>query len=524
MLDMTHVEYIKNLYEKEGLSLREIARRTQHDFRTVQKYEQRGDWNPVVKPKMAEEDYPVLGPYIPVINGWLEEDEKEPRKQRHTIKRIFTRLQKEHEFRGSYCTVKRYVNRKRMQDKKHQEGYLPIAQPPAHAQTDFGLFKYYDGAGEEQKGHALILSFPYSNAAWMQVFPSENQECLLTGLKRIFNHIGGVPLLLRCDNMTTAVVQVLSGAERVLSEGFIRFMLHYRFEAVFCNPAKGNEKGNAENKVGYTRRNMLVPVPVIVDFDEYNAELLVLCDNDRGRTHYRHGKTISELWEEEKKLLLVLPEYEYDVFRYESLKVGKTGYISVDPAKYGLSPEMNGQIVQAKIYFDKIEVYSDNCLLKTFARSYKKNDEVHDWRTYLPVLSKKPGAVPHTRFFGQMPKLWQEHLKTASNRERKSALTVLMEIVQDGNDALCDEALELALDSGRTDADSIRQCYYLVSRLESHPRPLQLPGDAPLNGFDPDLSVYDMICLTCNDESGGKNGWPGATRPARPCGRGGGGQ
>jgi transposase len=114
----------------------------------------------------------------------------------------------------------------------------------------------------------------------MQVFPSENQECLLTGLKRIFYHIGGVPLLIRCDNMTTAVAQVLVGTERILSEGFIRFMLHYRFEATFCNPAKGNEKGNVENKVGYTRRNMLVSVPVIVDFNEFNAELLILCDDD----------------------------------------------------------------------------------------------------------------------------------------------------------------------------------------------------------------------------------------------------
>ena len=506
MLDMTHVEYIKNLYEKEGLSLREIARRTQHDFRTVQKYAQRNDWNPPVKPKMATEDYPVLGAYIPIINGWLEQDEKEPRKQRHTMNRIFKRLQKEHNYPGSYCTVKRYVNRKRLQDRKYREGYLPIAQPPAHAQTDFGLFKYYDGVGNEQKGFALILSFPYSNAAWMQVFPSENQECLLTGLKRIFNHIGGVPLLLRCDNMTTAVAQVLAGTERVLSEGFIRFMLHYRFEAVFCNPAKGNEKGNVENKVGYTRRNMLVPVPVIEDFNEFNAALLVLCDEDHERTHYRHEKTLSTLWEEEKKLLSVLPEYEYDVFRYESLTVKKDGFILIDAAKYGMPPEMNGQIVQAKIYFDKIEVYSDNCLIRTFRRSYTKNEEVYDWRAYLSVLSKKPGAVPHTRFFGQMPLLWQAHLKEATNRERKSALTVLMEIVADGNDNLCDEALELALDNGRTDADSIRQCYYLISKLEHHPKPLALPGDTPLNGFAPDLTAYDRIYIINNDDETGGDG------------------
>jgi hypothetical protein len=198
-----------------------------------------------------------------------------------------------------------------------------------------------------------------------------------------------------------------------------------------------------------------------------------------------------------------LPDYEYDVFRYESLAVNNYGFITVEPAKYGLPPEMCGQTVQAKIYFDKIEVYSDRCLIKTFKRSYTKNDEVYDWREYLPALSKKPGAIPHTRFFGQMPKLWQEHLKTATNRERKSALTVLQEIVTDGNDALCDEALELASDSGRTDADSIRQCYYLISRPENHPYPLMLSGNPPKHNFNPDLTAYDRIYIVTDNENGG---------------------
>jgi transcriptional regulator with XRE-family HTH domain len=79
---MPQVEYIKDLYENEGLSLREIAKRTHTDFRTVQKYAHRNNWNPPVELKMQPEEYPVLGEYIPTINEWLEQDEREPRKQR----------------------------------------------------------------------------------------------------------------------------------------------------------------------------------------------------------------------------------------------------------------------------------------------------------------------------------------------------------------------------------------------------------------------------------------------------------
>lgn len=86
----------------------------------------------------------------------------------------------------------------------------------------------------------------------------------------MFEHIGGVPPRLRFDNLSTAVVKVLEGGELELTDGFRRFMLHYRFRAEFCNPAAGNEKGNVENKVGYSRRNAFVPVPTVTSFEEFN--------------------------------------------------------------------------------------------------------------------------------------------------------------------------------------------------------------------------------------------------------------
>ena len=32
----------------------------------------------------------------------------------------------------------------------------------------------------------LVMSFPYTNSFYFQVFPSENTECLLEGLQRMF--------------------------------------------------------------------------------------------------------------------------------------------------------------------------------------------------------------------------------------------------------------------------------------------------------------------------------------------------
>jgi transposase len=118
---------------------------------------------------------------------------------------LYERLKNEKDYKGSYDSVKKYVRKKKYLMKQARDGFLPLAQPQAHAQIDFGDFKYYDGMGNGREGHALVITFPHSNAGWMQVFPSENQECLLEGMKRIFKHIGGVPIRVKADNMTTAV-------------------------------------------------------------------------------------------------------------------------------------------------------------------------------------------------------------------------------------------------------------------------------------------------------------------------------
>ena len=269
---MAQIHYIKDLYENEDLSLREIARRTQHSFSTVQKYAYQEDWSEDTLPNVAPEDYPILGAYIPYINEWMEADRKVPRKQRHTARRIYDRLCTEKGYTGSYSSVKRYVRKKRSVMRTGQTGFLPIDHPAGWGQVDFGEFMYYDRDAAEQTGYALTISFPYSNKGFTQAFPSQNQECLLEGMKRIFEHIGGVPPRLRFDNMTTAVAQVLKDGERTLTDAFNRFMLHYRFQADFCNPASGNEKGNVENKVGYSRRNFFVPVPTITSFEEFKAK------------------------------------------------------------------------------------------------------------------------------------------------------------------------------------------------------------------------------------------------------------
>ena len=493
MIRMAQQQYIKEVYENEDLSLSEIARRTKLNFRTVQKYAYKDDWNMEKLPNLQAESYPSLKEYIPYIDEWMETDRKLPRKQRHTAMRMYTRLAEEHGYTGCYSSVKRYVGKRKRVQRLAEEGYLPLAQPAGAGQVDFGESIYYDASGSTCKGYALTVSFPYSNKGYTQFFPAQNQECLLTGLRRVFEHIGGVPARLKLDNLSAAVAQVLEDGERVLTDGFRRFMLHYQFKAEFCNRAAGNEKGHVENKVGYSQRNAFVPVPTITDFEEFNSWLWEWCEKDAERLHYKYKIPICELWETDRSKLPALPEHPYEVFRYEALTVNKYGFATVDTNSYGLPPELAGEIVQAKIYFDRIEFFYDHQKLTEYKRSYGRNEEHYDWTLYIGTLLRKPGAAEHTRFFKQMPEHWQGLLRDTKGTERRNALQLLGEIVAEGNRGLCEDVLELAKDCGRTDADSLRRCYYMLSKREFRPAPVELKTPLPLIRYEPDLSGYNKL-------------------------------
>ena len=212
MLTMDDIKYIKRMYEVEGCSIREIMRRTSYHYDTIRKYLDLEDFNP--PKRYLRDNNSLLDPLKPIIDKWLEEDLKAPRKQRHTAQRIYDRLQETHnnELEVKLRTVQYYVSKKKKElFAEKTKGYLPLTHPPGEAQVDYGTISYYDSTNKMKEGKKLTVSFPHSNASYCQVFKGENQECLLQGLKNIFQHMKKVPNKIVFDNMSTAVSKIGKG-------------------------------------------------------------------------------------------------------------------------------------------------------------------------------------------------------------------------------------------------------------------------------------------------------------------------
>ena len=285
MLAMTRINDIRKAYFDEGCTISAIAAKFGIDRKTARKYIEQDDFNEAPPVQTKGNRWPKLEPYMKRIDEWLEHDVKERSKQRHTAKRVHTRLEGTYpDFDCSYRTVASYVKEKKRDIYSDVRAALPLERKAGEAQVDFGSADFYEN-GTLCSGKYLTVSFPYSNAGYLQLFKGENRECLFEGLKAIFEHLGGVPTRLWFDNMSTVVKKVLKGGKRELCDAFLRFKEHHGFEAAFCNANAGHEKGNVENKVGYHRRNLLVPIPEFERLDRYNEELLRLCDEDHRREH-----------------------------------------------------------------------------------------------------------------------------------------------------------------------------------------------------------------------------------------------
>src|SRR5699024_10188347 len=151
---------------------------------------------------------PVMDPVKPILDKWIKEDLKKKRKYHRTAKRMFSQLVKHHSFKGSDRSVRDYVSHRKKELKEMAEDVsLPLESYPGTAQVDFGTapFKYHSQVVDLPY---LVMSFPYSNSFYFQVFPSENTECLLEGLQRMFRHMGGVPHTIRFDNLSPAVKKI----------------------------------------------------------------------------------------------------------------------------------------------------------------------------------------------------------------------------------------------------------------------------------------------------------------------------
>jgi transposase len=503
---MDEMYQIRKLYHEDGLSITQISRQTGRDRKTIRLYLEKDDWNQAVPKSLPEADFPKLESFKVIIDQWLAEDKRSRRKQRHTAWRIYQRLMKEHPetFSCSYRTVAAYVAKSKAEIYKKQSGYLPLEHLPGEAQGDFGEAEFYEG-GQHYYGKYLNLSFPYSNQGYFQLFKGENQQCLFEGLISTFEHIEGVPLKIWFDNTHTIVTKIMKDGGRTLTADFLRFMEHYRFQAVFCNVDAGHEKGNVENKVGYHRHNLLVPVPHFDRLTDYNRKLLEECDRDGDREHYRKEATIADLFAADKAALLPLPPVPLEISQYLTVKTNGYGRFCLQNGlhEYSVSPQYADSRVLVKITAHEVlPLDKDGQVIARHPRLYGDfKQQSMQWLPYLTQLSRRPQALKYSGIYPLLPESLQEYLARCNRSNQGKVLRVIAVLTEKSGFDKALDTVNQALKYAATDIDSLLSLHHRLYDQSLEMAPLSLAPNIPqLDRVSPDLAAYDG----CLEKAGGE--------------------
>ena len=368
---------------RDGLSGREAARRFGIDRGTVAKivghsvppgYRQ---GKPRVRPK--------LDAHAGFIDEILKSDLTEPKKQRHTILRLFERLRDERGFDGGYTTVRDYVRPRRLLLK---EVFVPLTHPPGHAQADFGEAWAVRG-GVRRKVHVLVVDLPQSDAIFLKAY---HAEALCDGHVAAFDFFGGVPLSILYDTKL-AVAKILGDGTRTRATLFAELQSHYLFRDRFGRPGRGNDKGNVEGMVGFGRRTFMVPIPEAPDIDALNARLLERCQARQDAVLRGADGSISERLATDRAAFSALPATPFDACDRRSGKVSSQALVRYKSTDYSVPVVHAHRDVLVKGYVDTVAISVGAEEIARHPRSYDSADFVFDPLHYLALLEKKVGAL-----------------------------------------------------------------------------------------------------------------------------------
>jgi len=430
------------------------------------------------------------------------------RKQKRTVKQMHADLVALG-YEGSYSRVATFAREWKADLHMHNQTsgrgtFVPLNFEPGEA-FQFDWSEDWAIIGNERtKLQVAHTKLSYSRAFIVRAYLTQSHEMLFDAHNHAFRVLGGVPRRGIYDNMRTAIDKVGRGKERDVNIRFQAMASHYLFEPDFCNPASGWEKGQIEKNVQDSRHRFFQPAPRFASLDELNDWLEERCKFFWATT--THGKmrgSIADLWAEEVQTLMPVSR-SFDGFVEYTKRVSPTCLVHFDRTRYSVPASFANRPVSLRVYPDRVVVAAEGQIICEHSRIFNRSHEapghtVYDWRHYLSVIQRKPGALRNGAPFTELPEAFrtlQLHLlkKPGGDREMVDILSLVLQ--HDEQAVLM--AVDMALKSGvPTKTHILNLLHRLVDGKSLIPPPINAPQALTLNN-EPKANVerYDTLRKT----------------------------
>lgn len=213
--------------------------------------------------------------------------------------------------------------------------------------------------GEVWQAPVFVATLPASNYVYAEVQPTQELQHWLNGHVRAFACFGGVPKILRPDNLKTGVKKP-NYYEPDLNPSYQELAEHYHVAVLPARVKKPKDKANAENSVQNVERWVLAPLrnQIFFSVGEANRGMASLLHALNQKEMKHLGKSRRELFEElDQPALLPLPERPYEFARWKNARVSIDYHVAFEGHYYSVPHTLVGQEVQIRATERMLEVF-----------------------------------------------------------------------------------------------------------------------------------------------------------------------
>jgi transposase len=288
-------------------------------------------------------------PFREIIEGKLE--------QNLSAQRIFQDLEADHDFAGSYSSVKRFVNR--LGEKTPLPFRRMECDPGQEAQVDFGSGAWIIENGKKRRSHVLRVTLSCSRKSYDEAVFRQTTESFIRCVENAFWSFGGVTKTLVIDNLRAAVKNA-DWFDPELNPKVLEFARHYGIVILPTKPYTPRHKGKVESGIKYVKNNALKGRT----FLSLSAENRFLADWERNvadtRIHGTTKKQVRKVFEEvEQPMLQPLPSEPFPFYHEGKRKVHRDAHVEVDKAYYSVPPEYLGREVWVRWDSHLVRIFNE---------------------------------------------------------------------------------------------------------------------------------------------------------------------
>ena len=398
-----------------------------------------------------------------------------------SAQRIFQDLTSEHNFSGSYFSVRRFVCR------LGKSTPLPFRRlecaAAEEAQVDFGLGAPIVGPdGKRRRPYVFRIVLSHSRKAYSEAVFQQTTDNFLLCLENAFWFFGGTTQTVVLDNLKAAVTKA-DWFDPELNPKVQSFAAHYGMAFLPTRPRMPRHKGKVERGVDYVQENALKGRS-FSGLEEENAflrtwEQTVADTRMHGTIRQQVGKLFREV---ERPALRPLPAERFPFFYESRRKVHRDGHVEVAKAYYSVPPEYLGRSVWVRWDGRVVRVFNERLEpIRAHVRQQPGRFSTHDQDIAAEkIAGVERGAawlLGRIRRLGSQATAWAEAMIAHRGVEGVRVLQGLLSLAGRHRPSSIDRACGIALSYG---AYRLRAVRALIDRDAPRQEPLPFLEEHPL--------------------------------------------